>query len=146
MGGGRLFKSGFTYFCFMSEEVTVDGSISAGLGETEEAVLEVIALNPDLGSEGIRDRYSLSRERIVEVVDSLQGSGLVRPLESGEMDELVWEVTRLGRLRLLKCVQIMRFEVMEAKLRGCSSEKVERLEEKKNFFKTGYKQCKVLFE
>jgi len=126
--------------------VKVDDRITTDLEQTEEAVFEVIALNPDASLEEIRERYSLSVNRVVEVTDSLQSKGLVTALGDDEFDGCVWKVTELGRLMLMKYVQVMRFDVMEAELRGQPESQVERLREKKAMFETAGRQCKVLFE
>lgn len=127
-------------------DVKVDDRITTDLEQTEEAVFEVIALNPDASLEEIRERYSLSVNRVVEVTDSLRAKGLVTALEEDEFNDCVWKVTELGRLMLMKYVQVMRFDVMEAELRGQPESQVERLREKKAMFETAARQCKVLFE
>jgi len=126
--------------------VKVDEKVTADLKMNEEAVLEVIALNPDITSEEIRQRYDLSQRTIVEAVDSLQEKGLVRPLDSDEENDLVWEVPLLGRITLLKCAQMMRFRIMEAKVREQPKSVISQLEKKKEYFETAYKQTKALFE
>jgi len=126
--------------------VKVDDRITTDLEQIEEAVFEVIALNPDASLEEIRERYSLSVNRVVEVTDSLQSKGLVTALGDDEFDDCVWKVTELGRLMLMKYVQVMRFDVMEAELRGQPESQVERLREKKAMFEMAGRQCKVLFE
>lgn len=126
--------------------VKVEDRVTADLGRTEEAVFEVIALNPDSSIEEIRDKYNLSSDRVLEVTDSLQSSGFVRQVAGSEFGDCVWEVTELGRLMLLKYVQVMRFDVMEAELRGQPPEQVEGLKRKKKAFENAYRQCKMLFE
>lgn len=130
----------------MENSVRVEERVTTDLGQTEEAVFEVIALNPDLSIEEIRDKYGLSPERVLEVTDSLQHSGYVRALDEDEFNDCVWEVTDLGRMLLLKMIEIMRFHLMEAKLRGQELPDVEALKDKKQAFETAYRQCKMLFE
>ena len=126
--------------------VKVEKRVTTDLEQTEEAVFEVIALNPDAAIEGIREKYGLSKNRVLEATDNLQRKGFVKAVPEAEHNDCVWKVTELGRLMLLKYVQVMRFDVMEAKLRGQPQSEVERLEEKKEAFETAYKQCKMLFE
>jgi len=126
--------------------VKVEDRVTTDLGQTEEAVFEVVALNPDASIEDIREKYNLSQSRVLEATDELQGRGFVRPVEEDVLNDCVWEVTELGRLMLLKYVQVMRFEVMEAKLRGQPKSQVESLESKKEAFESAYRQCKMLFE
>lgn len=129
-----------------NDEVMVADRVTTDLGKSEEAVFEVIALNPDVGIEGIREKYDLSESRVLEFTDGLQDKGFVRQVGEDEFNDCVWEVTELGRLMLLKYVQVMRFEVMEAKLRGQPERQVERLESKKEAFESACRQCKMLFE
>jgi putative heme iron utilization protein len=129
-----------------NESVKVENRVTTDLGQTEEAVFEVIALNPDSTIEQIREKYGLSPTRVLEVTDNLQRKGFVRALDESEFNDCVWEVTELGRVMLLKYVQVMRFDIMEAKLRGQSESRVESLESKKEAFETAYRQCKALFE
>lgn len=126
--------------------VHVNESVTDDLSQTEEAVFEVVALNPDATIEEIREKYDADANQILEVTDSLQSKGFIRALDDGEFNDCVWEVTELGRLMLLKYAQVMRFDVMEAKLRGQPVEQVESLEEKKEAFEVAYRQCKTLFE
>jgi len=126
--------------------VKVEKRVTTDLGQTEEAVFEVIALNPDVAIEGIREKYGLSETRVLEATDNLQAKGFVEQVAENEHNDCVWVVTELGRLMLLKYVEVMRFDIMEAKLRGQPQKEVERLEEKKEAFETAYKQCKMLFE
>jgi DNA-binding PadR family transcriptional regulator len=126
--------------------VKVEKRVTTDLEQTEEAVFEVIALNPDAAIEGIREKYGLSKNRVLEATDNLQRKGFVEAVSEDEHNDCVWKVTELGRLMLLKYVQVMRFDIMEAKLRGQSRSQVEKLEEKKEAFETAYRQCKMLFE
>lgn len=124
----------------MSQRMTGD------LELTEEVVFEVIALNPDKPAEVLRKRYNLSPGRMSEVVDSLLDKGFVEFVEEDEGSDLVWRVTEVGRLLLLKYIQVARFEVMEAQLRGLPRTEVEKARSKKKALETAYKQCKVLFD
>lgn len=124
----------------------VEDRVTNDLGQTEEAVFEVIALNPGESMSRIKEKYGLSTERVLSVTDSLVEKGFVRQLAEDEGNDLVWEVTELGRLMLMKYYQVMRFDVMEAKLRGQREGEVEELERKKKAFENAYRQCKVLFE
>lgn len=126
--------------------VSVENRVTSDLGKTEEAVFEVIALNPDTGIEGIREKYGLAPEHVLSVTDGLQSRGLVRQVGEDEFGDCVWEVTELGRVYLLKFVNVMRFDVMEAKLRGQSRKQVSDLERKREAFENAYRQCKALFE
>lgn len=126
--------------------VKVEKRVTTDLGRTEEAVFEVIALNPDATIEGIREKYGLSKNRVLEATDNLQRKGFVEAVAEDEYNDCVWKVTELGRIMLLKYVQVMRFDIMEAKQRGQPVSQVERLEEKKEGFETAYRQCKMLFE
>lgn len=126
--------------------VKVEKRVTTDLGQTEEAVFEVVALNPDATIDEIREKYGLSPNRVLEATDNLQHRGFIQALDEDEHNDCVWKVTELGRLMLLKYVEVMRFDVMEAKLRGQSVSEVERLEEKKEGFETAYRQCKMLFE
>jgi len=128
------------------EHKKVEDRVTTDLGQTEEAVFEVIALNPDAGIEEIREKYGLSQSRVLEVTDSLQRRGFVRQVSEDEFNDCVWEVTELGRMLLLKMVQVMRFDLMEAKLRGQRVPDVDALESKKSAFENAYRQCKMLFE
>lgn len=126
--------------------VKVEERVTTDLGQTAEAVFEVIALNPDAGIEEIRQKYDLTESAVLEATDELQSRGFVEPVSESELNDCVWRVTELGRLMLLKYIQVMRFDVMEAKLRNQSPQQVERLEDKKEAFETAYRQCKMLFE
>lgn len=126
--------------------VKVEKRVTTDLGQTEEAVFEVIALNPDATIEQIREKYNLSKNRVLEASDNLQLKGFVEAVDEDEHNDCVWKVSELGRLMLLKYVEVMRFDIMEAKLRGQPRQEVERLEDKKEGFETAYKQCKMLFE
>jgi DNA-binding MarR family transcriptional regulator len=127
--------------------VSVDDRVTNDLGSEEEKVFEVIALNPDEPASKILEKYDdLSERRLVEVVDSLSEQGFVRRLREPSDEGLVWEVTDIGRLMLLKYVEVMRFDVMEAQLRGMPVSVVEDLKRKRKAFETAYRQCKVLFE
>jgi len=126
--------------------VKVEKRVTTDLGQTEEAVFEVIALNPDATIEEVRDKYKLCKNRVLEATDNLQRKGFVEAVPEDEHNDCVWKVTELGRLMLLKYVQVMRFDIMEAKKRGQSVQQVESLEEKKEAFETAYRQCKMLFE
>ena len=125
---------------------SVDDRVSTGLGKTSEAGFEVIALNPDETAEEIRERYGLSTEKWVSCISELERKGFVEPVHESEDLNVVWRVTELGRLQLLKWVQVMRFDVMEAELRGQSPEVVKGLKRKRTGFENAYNQCKVLFE
>jgi len=124
----------------------LEDRVTTDLGQTEEAVFEVIALNPDATAAEIKDKYNMRSSRVLEVTDSLVEKGFVEPVEGSELQDCVWRVTELGRLQLLKFVEVMRFDVMEAKLRGQPQGQVEKLEEKKRMFENAYRQCKALFE
>jgi len=129
-------------------EKRVKDRVTTDLGQTAEAVFEVIALNPDEPASKIQERYNLSTEKLLDVTNELESKGFVVPVKNPDEEETdaVWRVTELGRLQLLKWVQVMRFDVMEAKLRNQPESVVERLEEKKTAFENAYRQCKVMFE
>jgi len=124
----------------------VEDRVTTDLGQAEEAVFEVIALNPDAGIEEIREKYGLSQGCVLEVTDGLQRRGFVRQVSEDEFNDCVWEVIESGRMPLLKMVQVMRFDLMEAKLRGQELPDVDALESKKTAFENAYRQCKILFE
>jgi len=129
-----------------NNNVKVEDRVTTDLQQTEEAVFEVIALNPSEPATKIQEKYNLSQEKLNEVINNLIQKGFVQPIQEDEQNNLVWEVTELGRLMLLKYVEVMRFEIMEAKLRGQAEQQVEQLERKKKAFKNAYKQCKALYE
>lgn len=133
---------------YMENDVSkkVEDRVTTDLEQTEEAVFEVIALNPDASIEEIREKYGLSQTRVLEVTDNLQRFGYVNQVSESEFGDCVWEVTELGRMLLLKMVQTMRFDLMEAKLRGQELPDVDALENKKKAFENAYRQCKMLFE
>lgn len=123
--------------------VNVEDRITKDLGQTEEVIFTSIALKPELSAESIREDYSLKPEKMSEVLDSLFGKGLIEQVEDGS-EPAVWRVTELGRLMLLKCVQVLRFDVMEAELREQPPGRVNELKEKKEFLEEAYKRAKVL--
>lgn len=126
--------------------VKVEDRVTTDLKQTEEAVFEVIALNPSEPATKIQEKYNLSQEKLNEAINNLIQKGFVELIPEDEQNNLVWEITELGRLMLLKYVEVMRFEIMEAKLRGQAEQQVEQLERKKKAFKNAYKQCKALYE
>lgn len=129
-----------------NNKVKVEERVTKDLEQTEEAVFEVIALNPSEPATQIKKKYNLSQKKLNQSINSLIQKGFVEMVPEEEQNELVWEVTELGRLMLLKYVEVMRFEIMEAKLRDQPQKQVEDLERKKKAFKNAYKQCKALYE
>jgi len=129
-----------------NNNVKVEDRVTTDLEQTVEAVFEVIALNPSEPAVKIQEKYNLSQEKLNEAINNLIQKGFVQLISEDEQNDLVWEVTELGRLMLLKYVEVMRFEIMEAKLRGQAEQQVEQLERKKKAFKNAYKQCKALYE
>lgn len=129
-----------------NNNVKVEDRVTTDLQQTEEAVFEVIALNPSEPATKIQEKYNLSQEKLNEVINNLIQKGFVQPIQEDEQNNLVWEVTELGRLMLLKYVEVMRFEIMEAQLREQSQQEVKQLKRKKKGFKNAYKQCKALYE
>lgn len=126
--------------------VKVEDRVTTDLEQTEEAVFEVIALNPSEPATQIQEKYRLSQEKLNDVINNLIQKGFIQLIPEDEQNELVWEVTELGRLMLLKYVEVMRFEIMEAQLREQNEQQVKQLKRKKKAFKNAYKQCKALYE
>jgi len=96
-------------------EKRVKDRVTTDLSKEAEAVFEVIALNPDESAASI----GFTTEKLLDLTNELESKGFVSPVEDVDSEETdaVWRVTELGRLQLLKWVQVMRFDIMEAKLR-----------------------------
>lgn len=118
----------------------------AGLTETEQAVFEVIAINPDTTIKRIREKYGLTQSRVMEITDNLQHKNYIQQLQEHQHNDCLWKITEIGRLKLLEYTETTRFEIMEAKLREKPENTVEKLEDKKEAFETAYRQSKMLFE
>jgi|AKVG01.1.fsa_nt_gi DNA-binding MarR family transcriptional regulator len=124
----------------------VEDRVTGDLTANQESVFQVLALNPSLTLKEIGDKYNCKPERIQVEVRGLESQNLIKRIPEGVNDDLMWEVTEVGRLRLLKLRTNTRFDRMEAMVREKDKETVKLLELKRTLFEKAYKQSKELFE
>lgn len=124
----------------------VEDRVTGDLTANQESVFQVLALNPSLTLKEIGDKYNCNPERIQVEVRGLESQNLIKRIPEGVNGDLMWEVTEVGRLRLLKLRTNTRFDRMEAMVREKDKETVKLLELKRTLFEKAYKQSKELFE
>lgn len=126
--------------------VDVDDRVSADLTANQESVFQVIASDPSMSLKDIADTYDCKPYRVQAEVRTLESQDLIRKVPESLYGDLKWEITEVGRLRLLKFKTLARFDKMEAMVKDQEPKDIDLLEAKRKCFEAAYLKCKELFE
>lgn len=117
------------------------------LDRDEEVLLVSIALNPDKSGDEIRktldsDKKPFETVNFSKCVDTLLVREYVEMVDD-EDSPLVWRLTELGRMALMKFKTILRFDLIYAHETGVEEEVIKNLSQEKQLFEKAHQAAKI---